>query len=431
MKPIVLLTFLLLAGQATAQSPDPNFPQINQGSSVEALTASGDMLYVAGQFTMLGSSYRQNIAALDILTGAILPWAPQVNGTVRGMLLRNGLLYLWGAFTQVNGQPRNNLAVVNAITGELHPFNPNITFPGIPGMQTGTISAVDLIGDTVYLAGYFIAVNLQSRNNLAALTLNGDLLNWSPATNIPVERILATEQSVYIAGPFTQPLPGLLAFDRHTGDLLPWSPAPNNPGNTMGPITVAYGNTDIFVSGRFSHLKGNAHPFIARVDNQSGQPTSFNPGINFTSPGQVSVRTFSQLEGNLYIGGNFNTQFHSNQRLNLVVLDAVSGMLKSWNPAPNGQVNAILHHKDALFIGGAFTQISGQPHKKLAAYNTATISHTDPTHTSPLPFLIFPNPASEKVWFQTSRHLVSLHLLDPLGRVSSAHGTICRKESWN
>jgi trimeric autotransporter adhesin len=205
MRPILLLPLLLLAFHTQAQLPDPFFPQLPQGTRVEALAASGDTLFVAGDFSMLGPYYRQHIGAVDIQSGAILPWGPTVNGTVRGLRYRDGLLFLWGAFTQVNGQPRNNLAVLQAHTGALHPFNPAITFPGIPGMQTGTISSLDLAGDTLFLGGYFLSVNGQSRSNLAALTLDGTLLPWAPTTNIPVERMLVSDQTVYVGGPFTQP----------------------------------------------------------------------------------------------------------------------------------------------------------------------------------------------------------------------------------
>lgn len=417
MKLTALLPLLLLAFHSQAQLPDPFFPQVPQGSRVEALVAIGDTLFVAGDFSMLGPYYRQHIGAVDIQSGATLPWAPAVNGTVRGLLHRDGLLFLWGAFTQVNGQPRNNLAVLQAHTGELHPFNPAITFPGIPGMQTGTISALDLAGDTVFLGGYFISVNGQSRSNLAALTLDGTLLPWAPSTNIPVEQVLVFDQTVYVGGPFFQPRPGLAAFHRSSGALLPWAPEPNNPGNTMGPLVPAEGSTDLFVSGRFSHLGGNAHPFLARVDGQSGQPTAFNPGINFTSPGQVTVRTLFPYAGDLYVGGQFATAFHGLQRANLAVLDAETGMVRDWNPAPNGGVNAILHHQGALFVGGAFTQISGQAHRLLAAYNTNTTHTAEPRDESASPVRVFPNPASDRVLIATTRPLASLVLTDPLGRV--------------
>jgi hypothetical protein len=424
MRPFALLPLLLLAIHTQAQLPDPFFPQLPQGTRVEALAASGDTLFVAGDFSMLGPYYRQHIGAVDIPSGAILPWGPSVNGTVRGLLHRDGLLFLWGAFTQVNGQPRNNLAVLQAHTGELQPFNPAITFPGIPGLQTGTISSLDLAGDTLFLGGYFLSVNGQSRSNLAALTLDGTLLPWAPSTNIPVEQVLVIDQTVYVGGPFTQPRPGLAAFHSSSGALLPWAPEPNNPGNTIGPLALMEGGAELFVSGRFSHLDGNAHPFLARVDGQSGQPSDFNPGILFTSPGQVTVRTFSQYAGDLYVGGQFATAFHGLQRTNLAVLDAGTGMMREWNPAPNGGVNAILHHQGAVFVGGAFSQISGQPHRLLAAYNTFTTSTEPPLDQQSGGVRIFPNPVSDRAFLETAANLQQARLIAPDGRVSREWGIL-------
>ncbi len=414
-----LLALLLISGFALAQMPDPHFPQITQGTSVNALAASGDTLFVAGDFARLGTQIRQNIGAIDIQSGAVLPWAPNVNGAVRGLRYQDGLLFLWGAFTQVNGQARNNLAVLDATSGQLHPFNPTIIFPGIPGLQTGTISSLGLVGDTLFLAGYFLSVNGQPRANLAALTLSGNLLPWNPGTDIPIEQILIHDQHVYIGGPFSLPRPGLAAFNRQTGSLLPWNPAPNNPGNFVGPLLPVPGSSDLFVSGRFSHLAGNAHPFLARVDQLSGQPSAFNPGIPYSSPGQVTVNALAQHDEDLFVGGNFNTAFHGAQRAHLAVLNLNTGMPQAWNPSPNSRVNAILHHQGAVFIGGAFTQISGQALRLLAAYNTATMPTANIDKRRMSPVNIFPNPSSDLVWVESDQPLDALAIVDQHGRTIS------------
>jgi hypothetical protein len=56
--------------------------EVGLGSSADAmvwdleLAADGTILYVCGSFDMVGSSSRNNVAALDPMTGDVLPWAP-------------------------------------------------------------------------------------------------------------------------------------------------------------------------------------------------------------------------------------------------------------------------------------------------------------------------------------------------------------------
>lgn len=413
----LLLGFCFLwLGTLSGQIPDPFFPQLGQGIGVNALAAKGDTLYVAGDYQVLGTTNRQHIGAVDITSGAILSWAPQLNGPVRGMYLQGDLLCVWGSFTLVNGQPRNNFALLNAHTGQVEAFQPNIQFPGIPGLQTGTIADAALAGDTLFLAGYFLSVNGQPRANLAALRLDGTLLPWNPATNIPVDRILVTSDKVYVAGPFSQPREGLLAFHRHSGALLPWNPGPNNPGNTFGPLHAVSGSTDVWVSGRFSQLGPQNRPFLGRVDGNSGQPSAFNPGISYSSPVQLTVHTLSEHEGLLYVGGDFATSFQGQFRQHLAVLNPLSGAPDSWQPAPNGRVMALLHHRDALFVGGQFSQISGQTHRFLAAYNTAVPTQVLP-EPEPVRMRLAPNPAQDAVWLDLSTAVSGLWLADVAGRV--------------
>lgn len=416
MKIFLLLPLLLLAFIANGQILDTNFPQAKQGVNVAALVASGDTLYVGGDFSLLGGKTRYGLGAIDIVTGEVLDFAPIVTGSVNGMILLEGKLLLWGNFSHINGVTRNNLAIVDAVTGVLDPFSLAIGFPGIPGMQTGNISDMQVVGDTLFLAGYFFSVNGQPRSNLAAVTLDGTLLSWNPGSSIPVNRILVRGDHVYVAGPFFNPRQGLMAFHRHTGALLPWNPQPNNPGNTFGPMIQLEGSTDILVSGPFSTFGSIIRPYLARVDGLSGQPGSFNAGVMFSTPVTVMINTLVQMDSLIYAGGNFQTTFGGVYRQNLLVMDPNSGALSAWNPAPNGRVHTILHHQGAIFVGGEFNQISGESRSLLASYNTNATSSTDQA-AGDSPMLLYPNPSQGLVTLDSSHPLQWVHLTHINGQV--------------
>jgi hypothetical protein len=86
----------------------------------------------------------------------------------------------------------------------------------------------------------------------------------------------------------------------------------------------------------------------------------------------------------VYLGGAFtqitDTDGKTYQRNNLAAIDANTGrLLQNWNPNAsntNGdlKVRAMALSPDGsrLFVGGTFSRMSGQPHSRLAAIDTAT-----------------------------------------------------------
>src|SRR5690606_6800021 len=71
---------------------DPNFgPVVVEGGRVFALALSGSTLIIGGEFTSIGGTTRNRIAALNATTGALASsWStnvPSLNGTVLSMAL--------------------------------------------------------------------------------------------------------------------------------------------------------------------------------------------------------------------------------------------------------------------------------------------------------------------------------------------------------
>src|SRR5690606_30076131 len=81
----------------------------------------GNTVYVAGEFTTArpagaaaGTSTvaRTHLLSYNLTTGALLPWAPQVNAQVRQLAVAPGgaRVYAVGDFTSVNGVTKNRIA---------------------------------------------------------------------------------------------------------------------------------------------------------------------------------------------------------------------------------------------------------------------------------------------------------------------------------
>src|SRR4051812_47590127 len=126
-----LLAALLVAaaaGVATPAAADPwqtamvsdrpvgYTPHVLDGA-VWTMAVVGRAVVVGGEFKAVADSSRRhtyarrNIFAFDLFTGAVLPFAPRVDGGVHALATGpGGTVYAGGAFTTVNGFRQRGLA---------------------------------------------------------------------------------------------------------------------------------------------------------------------------------------------------------------------------------------------------------------------------------------------------------------------------------
>lgn len=96
----------------------PNLVQTRAVSApaTYAFEQSGSTMYVGGRFTALENSartrtfQRSNVAAFNASTGAVLGFAPKVDGAVWAVRAYGGSIYLAGDFAHVNGVARRGVA---------------------------------------------------------------------------------------------------------------------------------------------------------------------------------------------------------------------------------------------------------------------------------------------------------------------------------
>ncbi|MGP9745367.1 PKD domain-containing protein [Brachybacterium sp. AOP29-B2-41] len=165
---------------------------------------------------------RSNVLAYDIETGALLPFAPQVNGVVKAVAVSpdNSRIYIGGSFTSVNGQNRWNIAALDATTGALlQGFNPAIGGTGVYALVAQ--------GSMVYAGGLFTQGNGTARKNLAAFSAsNGALMPWAPETDLQIDAMVADPggEKIIAGGRFSRvngntSMRGAVALDRMTGEV--------------------------------------------------------------------------------------------------------------------------------------------------------------------------------------------------------------------
>ncbi|MCC7031340.1 MAG: hypothetical protein IT179_00730 [Acidobacteria bacterium] len=105
------------------------------GNYVSGLDVAGDTLYVAGPFGTVNGVARPYLAAVDMNTGAVLPFDASPEALVNNVRLWGGRLVAAGLFRRIGGQRRRGLAELDPVTGRATDWNPDV--PGGAQMETG------------------------------------------------------------------------------------------------------------------------------------------------------------------------------------------------------------------------------------------------------------------------------------------------------
>ncbi|MBI5710255.1 MAG: T9SS type A sorting domain-containing protein [Candidatus Eisenbacteria bacterium] len=398
----------------------PNFPWY-QPPIVSALALRGGVLYAAGCFEKIGGQVRHGLAAIDALTGALLPWAPDPAGGspytyLNTLLVVGSSVYIGGNFKSAGGAERNCLAEVDARTGLATSWNPR------PNSEVWALAADD---ESIYAGGYFTFLGTwQRRPCLAALdATTGELKSWDAhLAGYQVHALTVRGSTLYVGGDFSE-VGGLgrsylAAFDVETANPVPWIPRPGGPvwclassdsllyvGGLFGSMggqlrrriaairlsdgtptawdpnaddavtTLVVGPDAIYAGGLFGRIGGQVRSRIAALDPATGSATSWDAAVH--SWGWVN--SLAVARGTVYIGGLF-IGVAGQLRNNLAAVDASTGAATAWNPDADGEVEAVCVSGDKVYAGGFFRSVSGQSRRGLVALDatSAAVAEWDP-----------------------------------------------------
>jgi hypothetical protein len=345
-------------------------PTYQTDGRVNAIVIQNGVIYLGGRFTAVrpagstsGSVTRNHAAALSLATGQVLPWDPNVNGTVQSLAVGNGRVYLGGSFSNVGGTARTRLAAVDATSGAvISGFNPR---------ADGLVNSLALSGNTLYAGGSFLTLAGTARSHLAAVDATTGALSttWAPAANDIVKAVdMAVDGSrVYVAGSFTT-IDG--ASHRHVAALDPASGAPVasfSHGLSYAVVDMAVDASGVFIAGA-----GGGGNFA---------DLSLTTGTTVWQGGtDGNVQAIATLDGVVYVGGHYDnycgmqggqhTCTTSIQRHKLLAVDEATGALQSWDPSANSALGvfALTGSGTTLGVGGDFTRIGGRAQQGFAEF---------------------------------------------------------------
>lgn len=353
----------------------PVWPPLGGGKVKSlALSRDGTVLYAGGDFTALGGQPRIRLAAVDTASGTLdAAWNPGANGAVSSLTISEDgtKVYVGGNFGQVRGRERNNLAAIDALTGSLEAWNPN---------ANGAVAALAASGSQVYAGGNFANLGAQPRTMLGAIDMgNGGALNWAPQlqnldgsgnplSDPPVVQALVLSEDgsrVFIGGNFShvngEPKKHLVAVSRATGEI----DRNFNPGTVQGTVRslAIYRNT-LYVGGDFKSVRvSGSEQGTGRPDNPcpAGQRDCSPLGVKGNSsawsrPGLMAA--FDATTGYLELDFDKTPESVGPGLIGQGGKECTPGMAGCGN----GAMKSIVISADGryLYAGGTFSDLGGQ-----------------------------------------------------------------------
>lgn len=374
-----------LAGLGASASPGasaaaPELWRVN--GDVKALTVSGNLVYVGGDFTRI-SPHTGPVVAVSAGSGARLTFPSIADGSVRAIVDDGrGGWFVGGSFAGIGGFACKNLvhvtsrrsvdrtwcpksgevaalarrgsrlyvggertlAALDARTGRLVKWNPRL--------EGSTVWDLAIHGRTVYVLGHVGQVGGKPHGYLSAVdALTGKIEPWDPDPpsddrgDALMARIAASDSVVYAGGAT------LVAYDRRTSKQTSWKPAPNS---WVTELALEAGR--LYVGGSFTRIAAKPVRNLASFDSGTGRLTPWRPR-------SAPVGAFSINGSKAYVAADDG----------LVSFDARTGKRLPWKPPqPDGGVSALGVTPSAIVVGGGFSGVGGVIRNGVAALDLRT-----------------------------------------------------------
>lgn len=363
---------------------DNTLPKIT-GGNAWTVEIGGSAVYVGGIFSGLGGLGRINLGAFDLLTKAVLPFAP-INGfaPIVDILYLNGVIYIasLGPISSVAGPIRNYVAAFDT-AGNLLPWNPNANAP---------VRSLATDGVNIFLGGEFTTLGggAYTRNRVARVDAVAGVPDaFSADTDGTVYSLKwdTLTSSLFVTGSFTQANAtarnNAASFD-NTGTLLAWNPNLNGQGNSIDLLGgLAY------VGGYFSAVNAGPTRYgLAAFDKTTGvvDPQTF--GI--TSSSGVTKVAISPANQLLYAGGFFGT-VQGSEPDGLISFDPATGLLNPPGTSFNAQALDIAFSATYIIVAGFFSSFIGSLSNYLPMFGSYAYGTMNYTNPGELDFFGIPN----------------------------------------
>ena len=273
-----------------------------------APSPDGSTVYVGGNFAKLGGQARSRAGAVTASgTGTLLPWAPNLNGSVTSVAVApdDSRVLVGGYFTQVNGVTQQSIGSTDPTTGASDPWASTIV-PNYSGCVSD-VKDIVINGTTAYIAaegtgGGCFDGDWAANVSTGALVWQNDCLGATQSLvviNNWLYKGSHAHDCAYAPGGFPQvnnPAGGwfthhLLNQSLTDGSLGHWTANTTSANAGLGPRVMATDGTSLFLGGDFDEVNAVAQQgfaiFRPTPDTAPGRPTA--PTVTSTSAGVDNV----------------------------------------------------------------------------------------------------------------------------------------------
>jgi len=328
------------------------------GFSVTSLAVSGDNLFVGGNFVSYRGTAANAVVKINATTGALDPQFSVGSGSdaagVSTVVVAGGSVYVGAGFSHINGVAATYLAKLDINTGAV-----DSNFNGPSSSNGGAVLALAASGSDLYVAGTFqnyggVATSFAKVNSATGAVDAAFTRNVAQYTN--VRTILAAGDSIYV---------GRAAYD-HTTQLAKLNSATGvtdavftkQMGFNYGVDALALAGSALYVGGDFTSYMGVPANFLAKIDATTGDlDTAFTHATGANNRVSALAATASAL-----VAGGAVTTYGGEQIANLAKFTVSTGQLDasfSGLPQPGASVGALVLNGDSLYVGGNFTEYQG------------------------------------------------------------------------
>jgi len=355
-------------------------------------------MFAGGHFDSIASAdgatdvARENIVGFSATTGAVVPFAPDVNGYVWAIEAKGKALYIGGSFTQVNGVSRPGLAKVNATTGQL--------IEGFaPSFRNGTITEIRMARGRLIVGGTYSGrlkafdPKTGANTGYIALPVEGSVAGNAGATDVYRFAVSPSNRRLVAIGDFTS-VGGaerwravMLNLGKNRAKVNAWSYQPLKRSCSASSVPNYLKDVDFSPDGSYFVLVATGFvPQVGRVGTDVCDAAArFDVGVPApTAPAWINYTGGDTLHSVAVTGAAVYVQGHQRwldnpegqdsagagavERPGIGALDPDTGAALGWNPGKSRAVGGkdMLVTASGLWVGSDGEYFGGELRPRIA-----------------------------------------------------------------